>query len=410
METIESLDVAEEQMIHSSLLRPEWRHHRKSWGHSLHPMCSYMAMFPARIPHYFIQKFTRKGDAVFDPFSGRGTTALQACVEGRIGIGTDLNPLAYLLTSAKVDPPTLDEVLTRLEELESDMFFSEAEEQPEDIRMLFHERTLGQLVYLKGMLQKDDRRDRFILATLTGALHGAPHKGKDTSSFLSISMPNTFSMSPNYIREYVKKHNLQKMPFDVFKVLRARIGRLYRHGIPQQRGYAYLANAKALSRIPSPLLRKKEVKLVVSSPPYLKVIRYGLYNWIRLWLIDEDAEQLDASLDQHPKIADYLRFMNEVCAQLYQVMAPGGVCALVIGDVKKPREAEPLNLAAETWRYLASKKTRFQLADIVEDVLPTNVKVTKIWGKEKQGNATLIDRVLVLYKDRYEIVNERVKW
>ena len=40
---------------------------------------------------------------VLDPFSGRGTTPLQACAEGRIGVGNDLNPFAHLLTAAKAD-------------------------------------------------------------------------------------------------------------------------------------------------------------------------------------------------------------------------------------------------------------------------------------------------------------------
>lgn len=404
VETLEAIEPAPGQLY------PEWQMHRKSWGHSFHPMCSYMAMFPPRIPHYFIQKFTRRGDVVLDPFSGRGTTALQACAEGRIGIGVDLNPLAYLLTAAKVDAPEKDELLARIEELEGDMFFADANGQPPDIEMLFHEKTLRQLVYLKGMLNKEDRRDRFILATLSGALHGAPHKNQQTSNFLSISMPNTFSMSPNYIREYVKKHNLQKIPIDAFQVLRARIERMYRGGRPATEGFAHLASATALSQIPNPHFKRREVKLVISSPPYLKVVRYGLYNWIRLWLLDEDDEALDARLDQHPKLPDYLKFMHEVCRQIYTVMAPGGVCALVIGDVKKPRDPEPLNLAQEVWRYLKLKRGKWQLAGIIEDALPENMKVTKIWGKDKRGKATLIDRVLVLYKSRYEIVNEHVAW
>ena len=45
-----------------------------------------------------------RGDVVLDPFSGRGTTPLQACAEGRIGVGNDLNPFAHLLTAAKVEP------------------------------------------------------------------------------------------------------------------------------------------------------------------------------------------------------------------------------------------------------------------------------------------------------------------
>ena len=49
-------------------------------------------------------RYSRRGDVVLDPFSGRGTTPLQACAEGRIGVGNDLNPFAHLLTAAKVEP------------------------------------------------------------------------------------------------------------------------------------------------------------------------------------------------------------------------------------------------------------------------------------------------------------------
>ena len=62
-----------------------------------------MGSFPAGLPRYFIEQFSEPGDVVVDPFSGRGTTALEACLAGRVGIGVDLNPLAALLTDVKVD-------------------------------------------------------------------------------------------------------------------------------------------------------------------------------------------------------------------------------------------------------------------------------------------------------------------
>ena len=85
-------------------LAPEWKDQQRLWGHSFHPMCSYLASFPAALTHAFIARYSRPGDVVLDPFSGRGTTALQACAEGRIGVGNDLNPFAHLLTAAKVEP------------------------------------------------------------------------------------------------------------------------------------------------------------------------------------------------------------------------------------------------------------------------------------------------------------------
>src|SRR5215216_909530 len=94
-------------------IEPDWKLQPRLWGHSLHPMCSYLASFPAALAHAFIARYSRPGDVVLDPFSGRGTAPLQASAEGRIGVGNDLNPFAHLLTAAKVEPPTLAEARTR---------------------------------------------------------------------------------------------------------------------------------------------------------------------------------------------------------------------------------------------------------------------------------------------------------
>ena len=98
-------------------IEPEWKDQQRLWGHSFHPMCSYLASFPAALVHAFIARYTRPGDVVLDPFSGRGTTPLQACAEGRIGAGNDLNPFAQILTAAKVDPPTKADIKTRVASL-----------------------------------------------------------------------------------------------------------------------------------------------------------------------------------------------------------------------------------------------------------------------------------------------------
>src|SRR6185295_6117278 len=98
-------------------IEPEWKAQQRLWGHSFHPMCSYLASFPAALTHAFIARYSRPGDVVLDPFSGRGTTPLQACAEGRIGVGNDLNPFAHLLTASKVQPATRPAATTRLTQL-----------------------------------------------------------------------------------------------------------------------------------------------------------------------------------------------------------------------------------------------------------------------------------------------------
>src|SRR5687768_18388701 len=98
-------------------IEPEWKAQQRLSGHSFHPMCSYLASFPAALAHAFIARYSRPGDVVLDPFSGRGTTPLQACAEGRIGVGNDLNPFAHLLTASKVEPATRAAATTRVTQL-----------------------------------------------------------------------------------------------------------------------------------------------------------------------------------------------------------------------------------------------------------------------------------------------------
>src|SRR3989344_8890415 len=99
---------------------PEWKNLPKNMDHPMHAICSYMAMFPASLPYVFINKYSRRGDTVLDPFSGRGTTVLESCLMGRRGIGNDRNPLAYLLTRAKSNVPSKKRLLKRIYELEKE--------------------------------------------------------------------------------------------------------------------------------------------------------------------------------------------------------------------------------------------------------------------------------------------------
>ena len=169
-----------------------WQSHGGRWAAPMHYMCSYMAMFPPELPHYFIERFTKKGDRVLDPFSGRGTTAVEAAAQSRFGIGNDLNPLSIALTRGKLSNPSVESVIARLEQLEIN--YDPAEWRtfkgaPNKIRMIFHINTLRQLMYLKRELDWScEGVDSFIVAVLMGAMHG------QSKGFLSLSMPNTFSM------------------------------------------------------------------------------------------------------------------------------------------------------------------------------------------------------------------------
>ena len=410
-------------------LAPEWKDQQRLWGHAFHPMCSYLASFPAALTHAFIARYSRPGDVVLDPFSGRGTTPLQACAEGRIGVGNDLNPFAHLLTAAKVQPATKAEAATRLAQLRlgwnavsgawlalgarvaadptgvgskvpvagSGLGDASAgtESVPLEVALAFHPRTLAQLLYVRTMLRLDDRTDRFLAAAVTGILHGK------SASYLSVLMPNTFSMAPRYVRDFAARTDFTSPERDVFDGLGKKLDRLFRQLPPRTEGLALLGDARDVAGRAQAGLRAMgrpdRARLVVTSPPYLRVVKYGYYNWLRTWFLGFDAREIDATLDDAHHREPYLAFLRDSLAGLRPILTDDAVVVLVIGDVETDRGRRikgGVGLAERVWES-AAEPEGFKLAGVALDDVAANRKMTKLWGDEA-GQATKTDRILVL--------------
>jgi site-specific DNA-methyltransferase (adenine-specific) len=409
-------------------LEPEWKDQQRLWGHSFHPMCSYLASFPAALAHAFIARYSRPGDVVLDPFSGRGTTPLQACAEGRVGVGGDLNPFAHLLTAAKLEPASRADAMTRLtalrlgwaagaagwERLAARVIADPAapdaliptagsgadpeagsEQVPVEVALSFHPRTLAQLLFVRTSLDLERVADRFLAAALTGILHGK------SASYLSPIMPNTFSMAPRYVRDFAARTDFKAPERDVFDCLASKVRRLHRQGLPSRPGVALLADARDVTPLAREALRRRglpdRARLVVTSPPYLRVVKYGYYNWLRTWLLGFDARAIDATLDDAHHREPYLAFVRDVLAGLRPALTDDAVVVLVIGDVEFDRGRRirgGVGLAERVWE-LAAAPEGYRLAGVALDDVAANRKMTKLWGDEA-GRATKTDRILVL--------------
>jgi site-specific DNA-methyltransferase (adenine-specific) len=394
----------------------EWKSQPRLWGHAFHPMCSYLGSFPAALAHSFIARYSRPGDVVLDPFSGRGTVPLQACAERRIGAGNDLNPLAALLTAAKVDPPSRFEAKSRLARLQIDWTLEAAawlgavsagagalvqrpggdfEVLPPEVAGAFHVRTFAQILFLRRRLRTDEGTDRFLAGALLGILHGR------SGSYVSDLMPNGFSLGPRYATAFAARRGTPAPERDVFALLAAKIARLFRDGVPPNRGVALHGDARDAGTRVRRALRARALpdraRLVLTSPPYLRTIRYGAANWLRLWFLGEDPAAVDASLDAPRHIADYTRFVAEVLSDLHEALTADAVVALVVGDVATDlgrARAGDHRLATAVWEG-AAEPEGYRLAGILTDEIASNRKLTRLWGAEA-GRATATDRILLL--------------
>ena len=365
-------------------------------------MCSYLGAFPAALARSFITMLSDPGDLVLDPFAGRGTSLLEARAANRIPLASDLNPIAVALTRAKNSDVDLSRVQARIDELavgyDPLLYMPEAQVETDEIRLIFHDRTLAQLCYLRRRLvPANSEVDTFLVGAVLGVMHGAERQD-GTSSYASISMPNTFSMSPDYVRRFVETKRLQRVERNVFDLLRHKAARLFESDDRLGPGGVVVrADAKKISSVPDFAAYRGRVKLALTSPPYLDIVNYAKQNWIRCWFLEEEADEIHDDLDDNLTLQTWLDFMGAVLDELSTMLAADGTIVFVIGDVaRSSRSVVPI--AREFLRRIQHEQ-RFAFVGAISDHLEIGTKTTRIWGDTK-GQATSVDRIIILSNQR----------
>ncbi len=255
-------------------------------AHSLHEI-SYRACFKPQLPAFFIDRLTRPGDVVCDPFMGRGTTPLQAALMGRRVVGSDANPLSIMLTRPRLNPPALEAIAARLAEapLEGVAILRE------DLLAFYHPDTLRQICALRAWLierqAEADPVDDWIKMVALNRLTG------HSPGFFSV-----YTMPPNQavsVKAQVKinARRDQTPPLrDVAALILKKSRALLSDGPPPLSSPANLAVADATSLNHA---GDASVDLVVTSPPFLDVVNYRGDNWLRNWFAGIEADDLSIS-------------------------------------------------------------------------------------------------------------------
>ncbi len=78
-------------------------------AYATHDLYPYPAKFIPHVVRFFLEKYTRPGDLVFDPFAGSGTLAVEAEITGRNYLLWDLNPFIEILVRAETWRGEVDE-------------------------------------------------------------------------------------------------------------------------------------------------------------------------------------------------------------------------------------------------------------------------------------------------------------
>lgn len=294
--------------------------------HSLHYVLGYYASFRPELPNHFVQRYSRKGDIVLDPFCGRGTTALEANLLGRIAYSSDRNPLASVITSAKTFPVGLDEVVLRLNEIDFSRPVDLSDYQS-GLAAFYHPNTFRELLHLKSFLSnKRDRVNRFIELLAISRLHG------HTSGYFSVYTAPQRALTPSrQLQMNLRRRETPEYRAVVPRIIR-RAAQVLQDGFSRDffqaasKNVVQTADARNLSYVPS-----QSVDLVLGAPPLPDSYCYEHEQWLENWFLDARPR---GELYRGADLAYWRDFLGSSLREMLRVLKPDAHAVLAVGELE----------------------------------------------------------------------------
>ncbi len=351
---------------------------------------SYRACFKPQLPKFFIDRLTKPGDRVYDPFMGRGTTLIEAALLGRVPLGCDINPLSTLLTAPRLRIPDLDELESRLASLDLD----KPSLMPEELRHFYHSKVLTKLCNLRQYFIErrqsgtNDTVDDWIQMVATNRLTG------HSPGFFSVyTMPPNQAVSVESQKKINEKRNQTPPDRDVRAIILKKSRALLKGVDDEMREQlGRLAEESLLlsqSCDVTPEIPDASVRLVVTSPPFLQIVAYETDNWLRCWFNGIDTKEV--ALWQIRKPEAWQAKMTDVFRELNRLLEPGGYVAFEVGELDRGKtRLEELVIPAGLDAGLK--------VDLVVINDQNFTKTSNCWGISNQSKGTNTNRIVLMRK------------
>jgi DNA modification methylase len=345
--------------------------------HGLH---KYPAKFFPELPRWLIKRYSNEGDLVLDPFSGSGTTNVEALLNYRHSVGIDVDPFSRYLSTVKTTPLNTQELELSRDRLLQQLF--------EFLPSLVHEDDIPEFPY----------RDNWFTEEITQELAYIRKKieeldtDKNIKDFFRICFSSVIravsNADDNCTRTVIrKKLNKKSYPADALtkfaEAVLTNVPKMveFSQKCPDDIMVAFPDNQDA-RRINYPA---DYFDLAVTSPPYANAVDYPRTHQLEIyWLGFEtgsltplkkkhvgtesvsavdyrnlhtiDIEDADAVIrkiyKKDPRRAyiayNYLCDMRKNLKEVHRVLKKGGYYIVVVGTNKIRNEL------FESWKYLMS--------------------------------------------------------
>ncbi|MBI4086226.1 MAG: DNA adenine methylase [Candidatus Liptonbacteria bacterium] len=367
---------------------------RQRQGNSLHEI-SYRACFKSELPKFFIGSLTTEGDVVYDPFAGRGTTAIEAALLGRKVISNDINPLSRILAYPRLSPPDLLELIERLEKINHSVRKIKTDI---NLSMFYHPRTLEEILKIKKYLEKrksenrEDDLDMWIRMVATNRL-----SGHSTGFFSVYTLPPNQALRPEKQKIINRERNQEPSYRNVKKIIikktQSLISEINNELFRKLKHIKETASFLTKDSRYTSEISNNSVQLTVTSPPFLDIVQYTEDNWLRCWFNSIDPFEVEKNITVTNKLEKWKEVIGETLKELYRITKPGGFVAFEVGEVRKGKikldeEVVPLGLEAD-----------FKCLGILVNK-QNFTKTSNIWGISNNKMGTNTNRIVLFTKQK----------
>lgn len=330
---------------------------QKSTSRFTHGYHRYPAKFVPNLVKKLIEEYTLESDIVVDMFAGCGTTLVESKVHGRDSIGVDINPVARMITKAKITPIEPNELecyskifLSRLNCFDPKKEYFGKKHQRIDYWFRKEEKNKLAFLYKRIKLVRDESKRDFYLCALSNIL-------KPCSRWLqSGTKPQIDPTRSDNIADPLKQLGIQIRHME-------RQNKKFYDDLIATKYFGTKCEIKDADARKTGI-KTGSVGAVITSPPYVTSYEYAdIHQLTGFWFdyIDEltsfrkqfigtfysEAVQLQVSTSiarsiverlinysakYAREIAKYFYDMIEVTKEMNRILKPGGIACVVIGN------------------------------------------------------------------------------
>ena len=399
---------------------------RKDTAYITHGYHRYPAKFIPQIVSRLAQKYTQEGDFIVDPFGGCGTTLVESKVMGRPSIAVDINPVAVLITRAKITPIEPGKI-----EIEFAALQKKLGNYNEDTKVNApeHER-------IDYWFKPEEKRKLSFIFTEIAKI-----KDENSRIFFFCGFSNILKNCSIWLQKSNKPtRDFKKKPAEPIKTFSRQIKMMLRGNarlfeLLSEKGYLKVPSKVECTDARTIPAKDNSASLIVTSPPYVTSYEYAdLHQLTALWLeYTKDlsdfrkrfigtsyhskkdlflnsliAENIRTELLKKDKktaeeVSTYFSEMNQVFSEMKRILKKGGKTCIVIGNTSlKGVEILNAEVFVEQLQNLGLK-----VADIIKREIPS--KNLPSIRDEKTGKfAKITDKNKIsVYPTEYILIMEK---